>query len=1297
MTELPLLTPESLLFAIAGDSDNDGDDIFGTKCLSEKMSAAIVLTAGLSHYLTTDGADPEAMLTALGWGMEELFVDIEQRSGCNGSSTSSFNDLTLVVIGISDDDLDPPSRFSLTRVSDTRWKCETLIELTGEILPYLTVVVESLDVGDLGQATFSGEELQCNVSGSSDSGDVKVITKSMVDEEDVDASYDIGLSFVVRAMLSRKTTMVAAANQPPSGESLLERATDHCDLYEETEDPAELDEAISDFREALTQIPNGDLSRLYGLAGLAASLRHRHRITNDPADLDEMINTLEEDIALRAAEVPEDHDTLLIALAHLREASRARYRNLGNILDIDRAIDAQYQMIDIGSEMSNSMASNSMAANIVNDSMANMWSNLGAMLSRRFDHLGNTEDINKSIEAHGVSLSMMSGENDILMNDALCTLAYSYLSRFNRTGVDEDLEQAVSLYREAFEKQPEDSNILCNLGGCLMRKFERHGDLTDINEAISFQQKALQYLNKDIARYSALNNLALSFLYRYNHSRDVESLQEARINFELALGKTPKDHPTRPFTLTGLSICYGSLYERTRDTVQIYRAGAVQLEAVETVPEGHASLPSLLNILGVRYRDLFKVTHQLDHIQLAIDCHRKAVEASSPETAAFIVILESFGNALRDRFLITRDIADIDEAIALTKRVINVLPKDHSFWARFCQDIGDFLIDRYAVSEDNTDLESGFAHYSLGTMSTTAPPYDRCRIAKFWAHWAIEYNDSTQAISAFDALVEVVPAMASVGQTVQRRHELLTNLSSYILRGASVAISTERVDKALEWLERGRGLVWSQISSLRTPLDDLRSVDATTLADRFETISRALDASGARMQDPMARFQATIDQKISLEEQASSHVKLAKERESLLKTIRTTIPGFEKFLQPLPSSSWMQNLPESGPVVVINVHSTRCDAIALIAGSEDPLHIPLPDFSLSDAVDLRQRLEKALKQFGITMRGSSVDLTSPEVRAMKPKPFGKNSPKESPLLIEDILRQLWSHLVKPIVEALALPKSEEAETRIWWCPTGPLTFLPLHAAGIYTSENPEALSDYAVSSYIPTVAVLTERVKSTRIIPEEKSGLLLVSQPHAPGYPFIPGTTAEIERIAQKINESQATVRTLRLEDENATVKAGTEGMESYSCVHLACHAAQDIEEPLKSGFYLHDGRLELSAIIKSHIKSADFAFLSACQTSTGDHKLSEEAVHLAAGMLAAGYRGVVATMWSIQDKYAPEVAEDFYADLLLRDSAGLGRNAIDGSNAAYSLHRAVRNLRARHGDSDALFLAWIPYVHFGL
>ena len=54
-----------------------------------------------------------------------------------------------------------------------------------------------------------------------------------------------------------------------------------------------------------------------------------------------------------------------------------------------------------------------------------------------------------------------------------------------------------------------------------------------------------------------------------------------------------------------------------------------------------------------------------------------------------------------------------------------------------------------------------------------------------------------------------------------------------------------------------------------------------------------------------------------------------------------------------------------------------------------------------------------------------------------------------------------------------------------------------------------------------------------------------------------------------------------------------------------------------------------------------------------GDEGLSDEAIHIAAGMLFAGYGGVVGTMWSISDKLAPVVARDVY-EQLFRDGKRL-------------------------------------------
>jgi len=168
-----------------------------------------------------------------------------------------------------------------------------------------------------------------------------------------------------------------------------------------------------------------------------------------------------------------------------------------------------------------------------------------------------------------------------------------------------------------------------------------------------------------------------------------------------------------------------------------------------------------------------------------------------------------------------------------------------------------------------------------------------------------------------------------------------------------------------------------------------------------------------------------------------------------------------------------------------------------------------------------------------------------------------------------------------------------------------------------------------------------------------------------------------------------------RLEGEHASVSQVKIEMESYGSIHFACHASQSPESPLKSGFYLHDGQLELSEIMKQKFTVRELAFLSACQTSTGDDKLSEEAVHLAAGMLAAGYRSVVATMWSIKDQFGPVVAESFYKDLMERGKTS-GQPQLDSSHAARALHHAIQDMRMKLGDTEQALLTWVPYVHFG-
>ncbi|KAH6910831.1 hypothetical protein BKA70DRAFT_1100172, partial [Coprinopsis sp. MPI-PUGE-AT-0042] len=106
-------------------------------------------------------------------------------------------------------------------------------------------------------------------------------------------------------------------------------------------------------------------------------------------------------------------------------------------------------------------------------------------------------------------------------------------------------------------------------------------------------------------------------------------------------------------------------------------------------------------------------------------------------------------------------------------------------------------------------------------------------------------------------------------------------------------------------------------------------------------------------------------------------------------------------------------------------------------------------------------------------------------------------------------------------------------------------------------------------------------------------------------------------------------------------------------------------------------------------LKNADLAFLSACQTSAGDEKPSDSgAVRRTAGILAAGYHRVVATMWSIGNRDAPEVANTFYNCAFHHREEGSG-SSVDGNYA-------IQELRRRLNNSENSLLAWDPYVHFG-
>lgn len=261
--------------------------------------------------------------------------------------------------------------------------------------------------------------------------------------------------------------------------------------------------------------------------------------------------------------------------------------------------------------------------------------------------------------------------------------------------------------------------------------------------------------------------------------------------------------------------------------------------------------------------------------------------------------------------------------------------------------------------------------------------------------------------------------------------------------------------------------------------------------------------------------------------------------------------------------------------------------------------------------------------------------------------------------------------------------------RIFWCPTGSFSSLPVHAAGHYGGTDPgPKISDHVVSSYIPMMSALAPRPPGDMDAATSCQVLMLaVPQPSTDGQARLRCVGEEMDVIRRLTSSSPS----VDLQESDGTVDEVLTRMQTSDWVHFACHGTQDRKNPLDSGLLLaHGRRLKVSDIVRlSRPQHGGLAFLSACQTATGDEQLSDEAIHIAAGMLLAGYRGVIATMWTIMDSDAPTVTEEVYKRLFAHDEVRL-----DGGEAAEALHYAIERLR---DGSRAPFLSWVPFIHVGL
>ncbi|KAJ7277686.1 CHAT domain-containing protein [Mycena rebaudengoi] len=486
---------------------------------------------------------------------------------------------------------------------------------------------------------------------------------------------------------------------------------------------------------------------------------------------------------------------------------------------------------------------------------------------------------------------------------------------------------------------------------------------------------------------------------------------------------------------------------------------------------------------------------------------------------------------------------------------------------------------------------------------------------------------------AYSAAFQLLPEILWIGSSVSVRQNMnmRINVSQATSGAIAACIDTLNLPLAVELLEQGLGTTFQQLLQLKTNLDFLPQMEA----DKLKLLS--IDLYSGKAQHPQ---------------------RVAADRNTLINEIRGR-PGLENFLQPRPYRDLCQ-ASQHGPIVVLNSHHDHCDSIILLNPTSDPLHLALPSVSVDHLKAQKSLLRHLIRGRNVRSR----ELPQARLRMYQ---------EGIEVGMDGYLSWVWTCIVQPIY--VALNANGITSGRLWWCPTGDFTGLPLHAADS---------ADTFIQSYTPTLGALLEANSKMPSTDPPQIGLVGVTHTGPRRDQELAGVEEEITTI-NSIARKQYQVQSLI--GENTAVDSVKQTLHDCAWIHLACHGEQNVMEPPKSCLQLYGGTLDLETILQMSLPNAEFVFLAACQTAKGDAALVNESFHLGGGFIAAGFQGAIATMWSMMDEDGPVVAETVYSHLL-----GSGHRPR-ASDAAKALQLAVRRLR----DSGVPYERWVPFIHLGI
>ncbi|MEZ0094084.1 CHAT domain-containing protein [Streptacidiphilus sp. EB129] len=1099
----------------------------------------------------------------------------------------------------------------------------------------------------------------------------------------------------------------------------IDEGVDLMGRFAGTRDQKALRRAVDLFQAAARALPEDDPDRAVPLTNLVGALMTLHAVTRAIEPLREAVGTGRE---LVASGLP-GHPEPAVAMSNLAVALHMLYEREADPALLDEETALLRGAVGI--------------AGRDDPRRGGMLSNLATALRVASELRDAPTLLDEAVlRAREAVAALPPGER----GGAMSVLATALRGQYGRTGNLAQLWEAVDLGRAAVDATPPKSwqraEALLNSAALLRLLSARTGDGALLGEAVDRLREAVALLPPPHAnRPPALSNLALALREAWLRSGELVLLQDAcAVMGEAATAVGPKDFRYGGY-LSNFCLLLGDLAARSGRPEPLAMAVEAGRRAVDATPPDHVGLAVRLDNLACALRAQAEHTGAVELLTEAVSHASRAVDATPPghpERARYLGNLATVRKDLAGRTDGPEGVAILRGALAQARDAVSLGQVDDPLTAGHRSNLAAILIDVAERTGDPEPEREARAQSRTAAETDIAPPRERVRayrtLARLLSRTAgraeagadgragadadeaarTAASDRSAALAAIEAAVELLPSLAARQLSRGDREYETGLLSGLPAQAAAAAVDAGQPARAVELLEQTRGILVADALDARSgEAARLRRRDRR-LFDRFQELRTRIQQlesdTDSQWFESGQESPAAHGARSSRELRTDQRREARQEWDDLLAEIRA-VPELADFLRP-PDVTTLARAAEGGTVVYLYADPSRCDALLLAPGLSPVTVVPLPGLAPTDisrwtallrrgateeeATELCGRLWDAIAEpvLGAVDAAAATAVTDAATSGVDDGGRGTGAGEGDSAAAADP-----ADGANPVNAGAA--RSEQLP-RIWWCPVGAVAQLPLHAAGHHGSVDPQrgpldgeprriAALDRAVSSYTPTARALADaRARDGAPALRASREALVVAAPKVRPFRTLRGAAAESRSL-------RALIPSVRVLDDPRRAQV-LDALPGSSVVHFAGHGVADPVDPGAGRLILADHRaapLTVAAINDLQLTGATLAYLSACSTTATSAELADEAVHLTAAFHLAGFRGVIGTLWPVDDNIAYEVAVDVYTRL-----TDQGRAQPDYAGAALALHHAVRAQRREERFTNPT--RWAAHLHTG-